>query len=343
MAIDNPAVPKGSTVLVTGVNGFLGSHVADQYLRQGYKVRGTVRDTEKSAWVQDAFTRLHGAGQFELVAVPAMEADGAFEEVVKGVSIFVHTAAFMIFNNDPEKVIPITVKGAVNAVNAAYAEPSVKRFVLTSSASASLGFLDGPMTVTEETWNDKAVEKAWSGPPYEPYRPIIVYEASNVQSERAVWKFHVDNRASRPDLDVNTIVPNFILGRSIDPVSQGYRTSSGMVRSLWNGEARPILASVKAQYFVNVEDAALLHVAAGVLPRVRGQRVFAFGGKFCWDWILAIMREIEPGRKLPADFSGGEDQTIIEPRAKAEAMLRDLGHPGWTSLADTIAQNVQGP
>jgi nucleoside-diphosphate-sugar epimerase len=80
----------------------------------------------------------------------------------------------------------------------------MKRFVLTSSSSSSVGLLDSGGTVTEDTWNDKAVEKAWSGPPYEPYRPIIVYEASNVQSERAVWKFHEDSRASRPDLDVNT-------------------------------------------------------------------------------------------------------------------------------------------
>jgi nucleoside-diphosphate-sugar epimerase len=84
MVFDNPAVPKGSTVLVTGVNGFLGSHVADQFLRNGYKVRGTVRDTEKSAWVQEAFARQYGAGQFELVAVPAMEANGAFDQAVKG-------------------------------------------------------------------------------------------------------------------------------------------------------------------------------------------------------------------------------------------------------------------
>lgn len=100
-------------------------------------------------------------------------------------------------------------------------------------------------------------------------------------------------------------------------------------------------ADYELEYFVNVEDAALLHVAAGVLPQVRSQRIFAFGGKFCWDWILAIMRKIEPGRKLPADFSGGEDQTEIVPRAKAEELLREMGRPGWTNLEDTIAQNVE--
>lgn len=82
--ITNPAVPKGSTVLVTGVNGFLGSHIADQFLRNGYKVRGTVRDPSKERWAIDLFTKLYGKDKFELVGVPEMELEGAYDEVVKG-------------------------------------------------------------------------------------------------------------------------------------------------------------------------------------------------------------------------------------------------------------------
>lgn len=135
-----------------------------------------------------------------------------------------------------------------------------------------------------------------------------------------------------------------------------------MIRSLWNNQDNPILKSLKprefdfhcdtasrqlannsSEYFVNVEDTALLHVAAGLLDHVRSQRVFAFGGKFSIDEILAIMRDIAPARTLPADFSGGEDKTVIVPRDKAEALLKEMGRPGWTSLADTIAQNVEEP
>lgn len=82
--ITNPAVPKGSTVLVIGANGFLGSHIADQFLRHGYKVRATVRDPAKDAWAVKLFSKLYGNGRFELVAVPDMEPEGAFDEVVKG-------------------------------------------------------------------------------------------------------------------------------------------------------------------------------------------------------------------------------------------------------------------
>lgn len=109
----------------------------------------------------------------------------------------------MSFVNEADKVIPITVAGAVNALKAAYAEPSVKRFVLTSSSAAAVGILESGTTVTEKSYNLKAVERAWSGPPYEPERPVIVYEASKTEAELAVWKFHNENRSKRPDLVLN--------------------------------------------------------------------------------------------------------------------------------------------
>lgn len=78
------AVPKGSAVLVTGANGLLGSHIADQFLTYGYKVRGTVRDLEKSSWLVDVFEKNYGKGSFELFKVPDMAVESAYNEAVKG-------------------------------------------------------------------------------------------------------------------------------------------------------------------------------------------------------------------------------------------------------------------
>lgn len=82
--LDNLVVPKGSTVLVTGANGLLGSHISKQFLEFGYNVRGTVRDPEKNAWLKAAFDKEYGQGRFGLFQVPDMVADGAFDEAVKG-------------------------------------------------------------------------------------------------------------------------------------------------------------------------------------------------------------------------------------------------------------------
>jgi nucleoside-diphosphate-sugar epimerase len=79
-----PPITKGSTVLVTGANGFIGSHIVDQLLKLDYKVRGTVRTEAKGKWVQDFFDNKYGQGKLELVVVPAMGVKGAFDDAVKG-------------------------------------------------------------------------------------------------------------------------------------------------------------------------------------------------------------------------------------------------------------------
>lgn len=77
-------INPGSTVLVTGANGFVGSHVVDQLLQEGYKVRGTVRDSSKYQWLVDLLSRKYGSDNFDLVTVKDMKIPGAFDEAVSG-------------------------------------------------------------------------------------------------------------------------------------------------------------------------------------------------------------------------------------------------------------------
>jgi nucleoside-diphosphate-sugar epimerase len=64
------AIPLNSTVLVTGVNGFIGSHVADQLLQNGYKVRGTARKLSRRDCVKAFWEKEHSLGKVEMVEVP---------------------------------------------------------------------------------------------------------------------------------------------------------------------------------------------------------------------------------------------------------------------------------
>lgn len=83
----NTAIAPNSLVLVTGANGFIASHVADQFLAAGYKVRGTVRDSAKAQWINDFFEKRYGKDAFEPVVVEDMALSGAFDEAIKGKSI----------------------------------------------------------------------------------------------------------------------------------------------------------------------------------------------------------------------------------------------------------------
>jgi uncharacterized protein YbjT (DUF2867 family) len=80
------ALQPSATVLVTGVNGLIGSHVVDQLLKRGYHVRGAVRDVEKNKWLSEYFAEQYKAAKFELVAVSDMTAEGCYDEVVDGMS-----------------------------------------------------------------------------------------------------------------------------------------------------------------------------------------------------------------------------------------------------------------
>lgn len=344
MPLENLAVPQGSTVLVTGANGFIGSHVADQFLQHGFKVRGVVRDVAKNAWLADLFHQNYGQDRFELWAVPDMAAEGAFDKAVKGVAVVAHTASVMSLDHDPNQVIPPVVAFALNAVKAAYAEPSVKRFVFCSSSTAAvLSVVDKPgVVVTEETWNDEAVREAWADPPYTPERAHAVYSASKVLAEKAIWEYYRDHSEERPDLVVNTVLPNMTLGKSLDPIRQGYPSTAAMVALLYQGKVVDYHSLVPRQYFVDVQDIGRLHVAAAILDTVRGQRIFGFAERFSWDIVLDVLRKLEPDREFPAPFSGGEDPNEITPRPKAEELLRRLGRPGWTTLEDSLRGMVDG-
>jgi nucleoside-diphosphate-sugar epimerase len=75
--------PSDSLMLVTGVNGFLSSHIADQFLRAGFKVRGTAGPIPKAENIRKALVEKYGQGRLEVISVPDITINGAFDEAVK--------------------------------------------------------------------------------------------------------------------------------------------------------------------------------------------------------------------------------------------------------------------
>lgn len=60
-------VSPGSKVLVTGINGFVASWVAQRLLESGYSVRGTVRSEKKGEHFKKLFAKY--GNNFEIVVV----------------------------------------------------------------------------------------------------------------------------------------------------------------------------------------------------------------------------------------------------------------------------------
>lgn len=182
-----PAIPKDSVVLVTGVNGYIGSHIADQLMEAGYKVRGTTRSISKVQGLDALWEKKFGVGRFEVAIVDDMSHEGAFNEALKGVSGVAHVASNVTFNSDPNKVIPEVLAGVNGILKSATKEPSVKRFVYTSSSTAATAPRPNQeFAIDTSSWNDADIKAAHQPPPYQDDRKWAVYGASKTEGEQAV-------------------------------------------------------------------------------------------------------------------------------------------------------------
>ena len=210
------AIPAGSRVLVTGASGFLASHIINQFLTRGFRVRGTVRDVGKSSWlVEGPFKSYAEEGLLELVAVPNLGTDGAYDEAIKGVAAILHVAYVTKIVPDPNEVITPTITGVRSIIKAAMREPSVKRVVFTSSAMAASALTQGidNGTVGRNSWNDAALEAAWAPPPYGVSHAMANYPASKVAAEKEVWRLAEENELP---FTINVVSPAGITGEPLN-------------------------------------------------------------------------------------------------------------------------------
>ncbi|EOA81219.1 uncharacterized protein SETTUDRAFT_112128 [Exserohilum turcica Et28A] len=337
----NPALAPGSTVLVTGANGFVAAHVADQLLHQGYKVRGTVRDAAKHQWLVDRFSQKYGSGQFELVTVKDMRGPGAFDDAVSGVSAVAHVASVRDVNVTPDEMIRTTVAGTLVCLQAAAKEPSVQRFVLTSSSRAvrSGQAYCNADTVSSDEFDNQTLALAKNLP--ESLSPlqksVIAYFASKVASEQAFWDWVKTNK---PHFTANAVVPCPIYGSPLDVPHQGYPSTSRIPIQVLDGH----VDSMKhlQPHYVHVRDAACLHVAALIHPHVANERIFAFASPYSFNEFFDIFAKAVPGYQAPEKLPG-LDYPLAEigPRQRAEALLKEFGHPGFMGLEETIVDSVQ--
>jgi nucleoside-diphosphate-sugar epimerase len=206
-------------VLVTGISGFLGGHVALQLLKAGYTVRGSVRSLEKADAVR---ANLGRAGvdttRLEFVALDLL-ADKGWSEAMEGVRFLQHTASPFTLEQpgDPRELIRPAVKGTRRAIEAALAT-QVERVVLTSSIAAiQYGHKDYSRTLTEADWTN--VDAPTTG----------AYPQSKTLAEREAWSL-MEAAGRRSDLAV--INPAAIFGPLLD---NDPGTSSMLVKRLLDG------------------------------------------------------------------------------------------------------------
>lgn len=269
-------------VLLTGISGFLGGHVALALLAAGYTVRGSVRSLARADKVRSTLARA-GADvtRLEFVALDLLEDDG-WAAAAADCRYLQHTASPFVARQPADKMelIRPAVEGTERALAAALAA-GVERIVLTSS-TAAIAYGHETSRTAPFTAADWTRLESPDVPPY---------QESKTRAERRAWEI-MEAAGRRNDLAV--INPSIILGPLLD---EDPGTSAAIVRRLLDGSV-PAIPRV-SMAIVDVRDVAAAHVAAMTAPDAGGKRFPMSERTLSLADAARTLREHFPGDRIP--------------------------------------------
>lgn len=251
---------SATLVLVTGASGFVGLHTVLGLLKEGYRVRGTVRSEKKAEPLCEALApHTDGIERLEF-AVADLASDAGWAEAVADCRYIMHVASPIpkgIPRHEDDLIIPAR-EGALRVLRTAV-EAGVERVVMTSSLAAVVNghVRDGSRTYDENTW--AVVDD------------LSPYEKSKTLAERAAWDFVADKK-----LELVVINPGLILGPLLTADSP---TSAEAVRKFMAKEFPGVPRLGYAT--VDVRDVAAAHIAAMTCPDAAGER-FCCANEHTW-------------------------------------------------------------
>ena len=123
------------TILITGADGFIGSHLTEALVRQGHKVRAFVLYNSFNSWGWLDHCGTDVKGQFEVFAGDIRDPHGV-KEAMKGCDAVLHLAALIAIPysyHSPDTYVDTNVKGTLNVLQAAR-ELGVQRVIHTSTS-----------------------------------------------------------------------------------------------------------------------------------------------------------------------------------------------------------------
>lgn len=244
------------TVLLTGVSGYIGLHIAKMLLDDGYHVRGSLRSKAKEKKVLDTL-KAASVDTSKLTFVELdLSKDNGWNEAASGVDYLLHVASpFAVANPKSEdEMIKPAVEGTLRALSAAE-KAGVKRVVLTSSLLSMMGSMKTG-TVTSNDWTDVNA------------RDVSTYTKSKTLAEKAAWNF-INNQQGEDKMEMVVINPGAVFGPPLGQDLSG--VSMTMIDQMLRGKV-PMVPNV-AMPMSDVRDVALLHVKALTQDKAVGQRI----------------------------------------------------------------------
>lgn len=231
------------TVLVTGISGFIAKHVALEFLKAGYKVRGTVRSKAKGEKVAETLAKYTDVNNLDLMEADLIS-DAGWDEAMFGCNCVAHVASPypLAQPKDEHELIRPAVEGTMRVLRAAK-KAGVERFVQTSSSASIIhGHDNKKLHFNEDDWSDI------DGP------GITAYAKSKTLAERAARDFIA---TEGENIHFATVNPGLVLG---PPLDADIGSSLQVVQMLLSGKY-PGVPHMNMPV-VDVRDIAKMHVLA---------------------------------------------------------------------------------
>ena len=263
-------------VLVTGISGFIASHVAFRLLAKGYTVRGTVRNKDKGARIFKVLAQA-GADVSKLELVEAdLNQDAGWADAVKDCRYIQHIASPFPQDapSDREALVPAARAGTQRVLENGFSA-GAERIVMTSSFLAMSGrkVRGKHKVISESDWTDPE------------WRVLTAYPVSKTRAELSAWAYA---KAQGFEQALTTICPGLVLG------PDSYKNAGAslqIIKSMLSGELSGLPKMSVA--VIDVRDCAAVHVAAMGAKEAGGRRLIA-AKETLW------FREI--GKILSAEF-----------------------------------------
>jgi dihydroflavonol-4-reductase len=262
-------------VLLTGISGFVGQHCAVELLKNGYTVRGSVRNLSKEQEVRKGIAKVIDAkNNLEFCELDLMS-DKGWDKAMEDCDYVMHVASPFIIAEpkDENEMIKPAVEGTLRALRAAK-KAGVKKVVLTSSTVAMAG--DKKKNhLTQKSWTNAKTDK------------VSVYMKSKTLAERAAWDFY-NNQDAGDKMELTVVNPGPIYGPTLTGNLTG--ASMSMIRDIITGKM-PMLPN--AHYVMSdVRDIAKIHVAAMENMKSNGERFIVTSEKiYSFVGVASILKE----------------------------------------------------
>ncbi|PPQ90551.1 hypothetical protein CVT25_015865 [Psilocybe cyanescens] len=320
-------------IFVTGASGFLASHIIQELITQGYRVRASARKSK----VEPLRALYISFPAVEIVEIGDI-ANDQFEEALKGVDAVIHTASPLPGRQDIDRMFKSAVDGSLNVLRQAE-KAGVKKFVVTSSIVTAM--LDPTVVggaLRAHHWNPFKKEHATAE-----NGNMATYAIAKKYAELAVWEWAEAN----PQVDVTTINPPYFYGPfaplhlTIAPGEFNALSTDLMIYSLLS----PTGEFPSSAGYADVRDVARAHVGALRTPStVQGRKriILASPHDLNFEAVLEAVKKARPeveGRTITAPLPKYPfekydiDFTVVE---EVTGLKAEDFHPVLETLMETV-------